>query len=223
MSIYSNIICPRLHKKCQTAYKQKCRCALCKVVKYILDWEYKEKNKETLKLKQKNYYLNNKTVYLKKSKNYQRKNKNKLKSYNKNYRIQNKKKIAIKQKEYYIKNKKSILKRQIEKENVRRKTDPLFDLKKRISHRTRNAFKNRGWNKGSSKDLLGTDFKTLKVYFEKQFLKNMSWENRNMWHIDHIIPLSNAKTKEELLKLCHYTNLQPLWARDNLTKSNKLI
>lgn len=51
----------------------------------------------------------------------------------------------------------------------------------------------------------------------------MSWGNYGDWHIDHIIPLSLAKTEEETYKLCHYTNLQPLWAKDNLTKGNKLI
>jgi hypothetical protein len=51
----------------------------------------------------------------------------------------------------------------------------------------------------------------------------MCWENRNEWHIDHIVPLSSAKTEDEVYGLCHYTNLQPLWAKDNLQKSNKLL
>ena len=51
----------------------------------------------------------------------------------------------------------------------------------------------------------------------------MSWDNRNKWHIDHVIPLSSANTEEEVLNLCHYTNLQPLWVKENLEKSNKLI
>jgi len=53
----------------------------------------------------------------------------------------------------------------------------------------------------------------------------MSWENygRNGWHVDHIIPLSSAKTEEEIYKLCHYTNLQPLWEVDNIKKGNKII
>ena len=60
---------------------------------------------------------------------------------------------------------------------------------------------------------------------EEQFVDGMSWDNYGIygWHIDHIIPLSSAKTEEEIFKLCHYTNLQPLWAVDNLKKSNKLI
>ena len=52
----------------------------------------------------------------------------------------------------------------------------------------------------------------------------MSWENHGIhgWHIDHIIPLSSGKTEDEILELFHYTNLQPLWAVDNLKKGGKL-
>jgi hypothetical protein len=72
-------------------------------------------------------------------------------------------------------------------------------------------------------DIIGCSPQELKEHLEKQFVSGMTWENRNEWHIDHIIPLSSAKTEEELYKLCHYTNLQPLWAEDNLKKSNKII
>jgi hypothetical protein len=53
----------------------------------------------------------------------------------------------------------------------------------------------------------------------------MTWENWSPtgWHVDHIIPLSSGKTESELLKLNHYTNLKPLWAKDNLAKSNKIL
>jgi len=50
----------------------------------------------------------------------------------------------------------------------------------------------------------------------------MSWDNYGEWHIDHIIPLCSATTVEELEKLCHYTNLQPLWAEENLFKGGKM-
>ena len=51
----------------------------------------------------------------------------------------------------------------------------------------------------------------------------MNWDNHGEWHIDHKIPLSSAKTEKELIGLCHYTNLQPLWALDNLKKGNKIL
>ena len=50
----------------------------------------------------------------------------------------------------------------------------------------------------------------------------MTWENQGEWHFDHIIPISSAQTEEEVIKLNHYTNFQPLWAEDNLRKSNKI-
>ena len=51
----------------------------------------------------------------------------------------------------------------------------------------------------------------------------MTWENRNEWHIDHIIPLDFATNEEEILKLNHFTNLRPLWEGDNLSKSNTIL
>ena len=74
-------------------------------------------------------------------------------------------------------------------------------------------------------ELLGCSPVELKIYLENQFKDGMSWDNYGFytWHIDHVIPLSSAKTEEEVYKLCHYTNLQPLWAIDNLKKNNKII
>jgi hypothetical protein len=53
----------------------------------------------------------------------------------------------------------------------------------------------------------------------------MTWDNYGVggWEIDHIIPLASAKTEEEVYKLCHYTNLQPLWANENFKKGKKII
>lgn len=72
-------------------------------------------------------------------------------------------------------------------------------------------------------DFLGCSFENFTKYLESQFQPGMTWGNRKDWHIDHIIPLSSAKTEDEIYKLNHYTNLQPLWAEDNLKKSDKII
>ena len=71
--------------------------------------------------------------------------------------------------------------------------------------------------------MIGCDLKTIKAHLEKQFTKGMNWENQGKWHVDHIIPCASAKTEEELIKLFHYTNLQPLWAIDNILKKDKII
>jgi hypothetical protein len=62
----------------------------------------------------------------------------------------------------------------------------------------------------------------LKNYLESKFTEGMTWNNRGYygWHIDHIIPLCNAPNQEQLYTLCHFTNLRPLWRKDNLTKRN---
>lgn len=71
---------------------------------------------------------------------------------------------------------------------------------------------------------LGCTPAELKAHIERQFLKGMSWENRGRWHIDHIRPLAafDLTDPEQLRAACSFTNLQPLWARDNLAKGAKL-
>lgn len=73
--------------------------------------------------------------------------------------------------------------------------------------------------------IIGCEWNELKSYIEAKFSKDMTWENYGQfgWHLDHIIPLASAKTEDDLYKLNHYTNLQPLWWRDNLLKSDKIL
>jgi hypothetical protein len=70
--------------------------------------------------------------------------------------------------------------------------------------------------------MIGCTQSEFRLHIEKQFLKGMSWENRNLWHIDHIVPMSTAKTLDDVWKLNHFTNLKPLWAKDNLSKKNNI-
>lgn len=82
----------------------------------------------------------------------------------------------------------------------------------------------------ATEDILGCSMNFFRKYIESSFQEGMSWDNygkinetqSKVWHIDHKIPLSSAKGKEDIIRLCHYTNLQPLWALDNIKKSDKI-
>lgn len=108
-------------------------------------------------------------------------------------------------------------------EKMKMKTDPLFRLKVLVRKRIRNALAAAGVKKcARSFDIVGCSPKFLRAYLESLFLSGMSWERRSEIHIDHRIPLASASTEAELLGLCHYTNLQPLWKKDNLSKGSKI-
>jgi hypothetical protein len=106
----------------------------------------------------------------------------------------------------------------------RKNLDPEFKLLMNMRSRLCGYLKKLNITKTNKTfEIVGCSPEFLKEHLESQFKDGMSWENRSKWHIDHIIPLSSAKTEDELYKLCHYTNLQPLWAEENLKKSNKII
>ena len=110
--------------------------------------------------------------------------------------------------------------------NNRRKTDIQFKLQAILRSRLYSAVKDNR-KKGSAVKDLGCTIEQLKQHLESKFQPGMSWDNHTLdgWHIDHIKPLSSfdLSDRKQLLEACHYTNLQPLWAKDNLTKSDKII
>lgn len=71
-------------------------------------------------------------------------------------------------------------------------------------------------------EFIGCSWLQLRDHIERLFVDGMSWDNRKLWHIDHIVPLASAVTEADILRLCHYTNLRPLWAADNFAKGSKL-
>lgn len=98
--------------------------------------------------------------------------------------------------------------------------DPLFKAQYTIRSAAQRAVKRGMTRPNRSIDILGCNIVRFKQHIESQFKPGMTWENHGRfgWHVDHIIPLSWAKDSEDLRNLSHYTNLQPLWWRDNLTK-----
>lgn len=191
-----------------------------------LQKEWCLKNKENIAIKKKQYALENKERLKEYAKEYYSKPKNKAKAREYYNTPVQKRKTREYQKEYQkiYYGKRENKDRVNERAKERRKTEPLFNLKKILRARTRQAFKSKGWKKNSkTMEILGVSVEIAKAHLERQFTKGMTWDNQGEWHIDHIIPLASANTEEELRKLCHYTNLQPLWAEDNLSKSDKIV
>ena len=110
----------------------------------------------------------------------------------------------------------------IRKNNLRQ-LSPKHLISNRIRSRIHTAFIRNNYTKRSCIfDIIGCTFEELKIHLEKQFHSGMSWQNRSEWHIDHIIPLASAKTEEDVIRLNNFTNLRPLWAKDNLAKGAKM-
>lgn len=109
----------------------------------------------------------------------------------------------------------------------RHQTDANFKIAKNLRNRMRKIFK--GINKSSSSlELLGVkSVSEIKRHIEQQFKPGMTWENYNFytWHIDHICPLFsfNLIDIQQQRKAFHYTNLQPLWTKENLKKGKRLL
>ena len=104
----------------------------------------------------------------------------------------------------------------------RKKLDPHFKLLCSIRSRAANAMRGKGRSK-STPALLGCTAHELRAHIEKQFLPGMTWENRSKWHVDHIRPCAsfNLFDPAQQAACFHFSNLQPLWAKDNLRKSDK--
>jgi hypothetical protein len=105
----------------------------------------------------------------------------------------------------------------------RRKVDPIFKLKMNILGRSNSALKASYWLKGSNNEkLFGADRDTVMNHIESLFKPGMNWQNKAFWQIDHVVPLSSAKTESQLYNLAHYKNLSPEWKEVNLKKSGKI-
>jgi len=203
-----NTVCSYPTQSSRTAYAKGCRCVTCK--------NYK---KECAK----KYYLNNKEKIDKKVIENQKQNKLYYQAYRAEYYLNNMEKIKTTSKQTRIKNRK----RRNLQHKQRMQNDPIYALKKKLRDRIRNAvIKHKLIKNKHTIDILGCSIENIKVYIESKFKPGMSWDNYGYkgWHIDHIIPLASAKNDiDQIYKLCHYTNLQPLWESENCRKGSKIL
>jgi predicted RNase H-like nuclease (RuvC/YqgF family) len=214
-------------------------CSKCNIEKNIENFGKSNKSSDGLmyccrecnNLRSKQYRKENHQKTLETQRNWRRKNPDWVKNVNSINSKKNIKKNLERLKEWYKKNpdKKREYrenykpKKRLQKK-LRMQNDAIFNLTNRLRSRLYKYLKTMNiTKKNRTFDIIGCTPDFLKKHLEEKFVIGMSWENRNEWHIDHIIPLSSAKTEKELYELCYYTNLQPLWVQDNLKKSNKRI
>jgi len=142
---------------------------------------------------------------------------------NKTYDNLKKDKIRERKRKYYEKNKEYIIKRTTAYNLDKYKNDIMYRIKNHIRGRVKAILKIKRMNKNNSfRNYLGCSLVELRKHLESKFTEGMNWENYGSggWVIDHIIPLSSATNVHELYKLNHYTNLQPLWEKENKIKSD---
>jgi len=194
-------------------------CSKCKEEKELTEF-YKDKSKKSGVMSQCKLCRKDKPKYI-------RNTEDKIQSKRiscKKYREKNKEKISSYYKKYFQKNKQRINKNRTQYKKNRSKIDNVFKL--RISYYkiiSRSFAFNSHKKNTKTTEILGCEIDFFKEYIESKFLKGMSWDNRSEWHLDHIIPISSAKTEEDVIRLNHYTNFRPLWAKENIQKSNKIV
>lgn len=191
----------RMKKDCKNGKYY--RNSYCKNCEKNIKNEYYQKHKEKVKAKNKRWY---------------EKNKNKIlviykEKYGKEYRDKWKKEHQEKLKQY-------------SKNDLQRiKSDPLKMFKRQARDAIRNGFRRKGFSKTTKTEkLLGCDYNLFIKHLLETFKLNYGYDYdwKEPIHIDHIIPLKNAKTEQEVIELSHYTNLQLLKVQDNLQKGSKL-
>lgn len=206
--------------------------------------ERRNENGDDIREKRRKYYQENKEKHRKwdigrkekisdyKSK-YREENKDKISDYNKEYQLNNLDKFRKSNKKHYKGNKKEILAKGNEWKKKKIDTDPLFKLKVRTRTLVYLAFKNKTFKKGTkTTKIIGCSFVEFKNHIENQFEEWMNWENYGKyngeyhygWDLDHIVPLSTAKTEEDVIMLNHYKNFQPLCSHINRNiKKDKIL
>ena len=201
--------------------------------------KYKEANREEINARNRLKYAENNEEERRKNREYRNANKDKVNAWKREYRKRFPEKHKEKDKKWresekgaaYIeaykksyRNRRTIIHRSYNKN--RRASDVYYKLITNIRTRINIAVK-RGYKSGTAVDLIGCSIEELKIHIESQFKDGMTWDNWSPsgWHIDHIVPCSSFDlTKDDEQKKCfHWSNLQPLWAVENLKKHAKIL
>lgn len=204
-------------------------CPKCRETKLAEDFNKHKSNRYGLdcycKACKKKHRDSKRDYYLAKAKVYQKANKQRIKEVKRKRYLKKREQILAKVNEYRLKNREKINKARQKNERKRYYSDPVFKTAFKLRRRINIALRNH--EQGTrSKTLQSVGLKSWRCLYEH--LKNTAIRNYGYfdseigYHVDHIIPLSSAKTPEEVIQLNHYMNLQFLTAQDNFKKSNRM-
>ena len=210
-------------------HKYRNTCEECRK-KYLHEWyqnninhikEYNRINKEHIKEKSKERYQRNKEHLKEYSREFRRNHRELIQKYN----LLNNENIKKRKKEYHKTHRQYENEYSKQRHAIRKMTDKKYILRIRVRNLIKHSFERQGYSKKSKTySIIGTDYETFYNHLLQTFMNNYGyeWDGVEEVHIDHIIPLATAETEEDVIKLCHYTNLQLLKGKDNLEKGSKL-
>lgn len=196
-------------------------CSQCKECVKIRLTKYKSENADKVSASKQNWLKNN-LDYVRPSRSKENPEQYAIFLQKRREAARGRKQDPAKSKAYYEKNKDKVIARTSANDRIRRKNDPLYAFRKQVrSTIATRAFSGR--KSKSTEQILGCTIDFFISYIESKFEPWMNWSNRGLyngtfnfgWDVDHIIPISSAKTQEEAIKLSHYTNLQPLCSKVN--------
>lgn len=167
--------------------------------------KWREKNRERINARAREKYKENPQAFKERKARYVASHSEQVKEAQHKYKIENRQKCT-------------------DYERNKRHNDPKYRFRCNIRNLVRLYTKGKGY-KGDKTvyEILGCDFDSFLEYIQALFKDGMTLENYGEWNIDHITPISSAKTDDDLEKLNHYTNLQPMWASENYKKGKKIL
>ena len=175
--------------------------------------------------KNKQYYSENRDSIRQSQRDYYRRNMEHLKQKEALRKDKKREEIREKARLYYAQNSRIINARAGERTRQRVKDDPVFAITRRMRRRIRHiiVLVANGNKPISAMEMVGCKWDELKQHLERQFTKGMNWESllAGEIEIDHIIPLAEAKTIADVVALNHFTNLRPMWSKENRQKSSR--
>lgn len=185
--------------------------------------KYHKANREKIAERKRNWYEANRETQIERVRKWNMANREKIAERKHKWYEANREERVECARKWKMANPEKVAENQRKYQSKRKAEDIQFKLAGNLRNRLYYALKGNFKNGSAVRDL-GCSIDELKIYLEALFDKGMTWGNYGKWHVDHILPLSSfdLTDREQLLEACHYTNLQPLWAEDNIRKKDKL-